>query len=59
MTNLHRMTKQDKEVYIDKMAGQLLALSLDEYDITFILGKWNTVYIGGEEYALKLEKRGN
>lgn len=60
LENLKRMTKQDKESLLDKIAAQLLFLVDDAEesgDIVFILDKWNTVYIGGNEYALKLERR--
>lgn len=29
-----------------------------EIQVDFVMNKWNSVYIHGVEYALKLEKRG-
>jgi hypothetical protein len=59
MPNIQRMTKEERETYVDTLAKQLLELAEYEEEIndyTFLLGKYNSVYIGGNKYHLKLTR---
>ncbi len=46
---------------LEQITRDLLNLSKESYNgintYQFLIGKWNSVYIDGQEYAIKLEKR--
>lgn len=59
MNNLKRMTKEEKETYLDNIAKQLIKLAedgIETNEFVFLLNKHNTVFVEGNQYYLKLTK---
>jgi hypothetical protein len=53
-----RLERIDKEMLLDQIANTLVQLD-DDSDRVFLMERFNTVYVGGIEYKLKMVKTDN